>query len=65
MDSMAEHRRKRAGEARPFVVFLAFMVWVLAGGIGRAITGGVAVAQVAFVVVVVAAAIVEVILRKW
>jgi hypothetical protein len=65
MHSMAEHRRKRAGEARPFVIFLAFMCWVLAGGIGRVITDDVVVAQVAFVVAVIAVAVVEMVLRMW
>ncbi len=66
MDSMAEQRRRRAAEARPFVIFLAFMIWVLFGGIGRVVTGGdMTVAHVMFVVAVLAVAITELILRKW
>lgn len=64
MNSMAEQRARRCAEARPFVIFLAFMFWVLAGGIGRMITGSVVVAQVAFVAAVVGIVVTEVIMRR-
>lgn len=64
MESMAEMRRRRCADARPFVIFLAFMFWVIVGGFGRVITGGTTVAQVAFVIAVVGIAVSEVIMRR-
>lgn len=64
MESIAEKRRRRGAEARPFVIFLAFTFWVFVGGVGRAVTGGLVVAQVAFVVAVVGIAVSEVIMRR-
>lgn len=64
MESMAEQRRRRCRNVRPFSIFLAFMLWALAGGIGRVITNDVQVAQVAFVVAVVGVGLAEVIMRS-
>ncbi len=63
MHSMAEQRAQRCREARPFVIFLAFMFWVVVGGFGRVITGGLAPAQWAFVAAVVGIAVTEATLR--